>query len=1294
MQTLQFLEQTCGEPDPRYSPAPIWWWSGEKLSVDRMRWQMDQLRAMGIRNVVVLNLAPNGPLFGSVADDPPFLSEPWWTIFAKVCDHARHIGMFVWFYDQIGFSGANYQAELVAAHPEFSGQQLGIATAEGTGALRVECPGAATPLAAYVVTDNQVRYVPVSDRAACVDASTRSKLCLVYSLRQGYDYFDPAACDKLLDTVHRQFERRLPQHIGTTIVGSFQDELPDLPTWGRTFADSFADAFGYRLEQVIHRLFEPGDAEARRTRLHYHQHRANLAEQAFFKPFFRWHQEHGLACGFDQQSPAREARALGCVQKYADYIQTHRWYAIPGCDLHGNARLHSSIAFMYNRPRVWIEGFHSTGWGGSIADTFDWLMPFLQSGANFYNPHAVYYSTRMGWWEWAPPSTCWRQPYAMHYRGFAEMICRLTKLLSQGVQQASVGVVFPTATVQANLGPTQSFADAAAADQTLYHILGSMRWHEAELGVLDRLAIDFHILDEPTIQAASVSACTQGEMNFNGVSLGTLILPHITMLDDATVAKLRAFARAGGRILAVGSSTIETPDGDVLDIAALPHALVVASVDALTEALRTTPRQITSPVPFLHRQCDDLHILFIPACAGKNTRVRWTGWFASLDEATIDPDRYLKCVDLVLPDSVKQVVRYDPVENRGQALNVRPDGRLHLDFEGAPFAILIWSDSEQRSFTASTNASAPSRTTLLTLSDAWTCEYVPTLPETFADIYDPGRPELRWPHTAEFTWRIADRTDSQPQTVRATFGIGGWARIADQPPRPLVYSPQFGIAQDEIHLYTLGPKGFVPEEFIDLGRLQTGQTATITTSVCLPTQRSVVLAVGANARKRALLAGQLFEQPDDGAYLWLTAPFVLPAGQIGIELSLTAERDGRVRAYWCLLEPEAAERFRRPERMIPPDPPVKGSRLTYRATFVIRAPLAEARAQVTAAAVATVYVDDQLLGHQGGFDPYRLHTRSVVYPLPPLPPGSHQIRIDLVEPQGGAPLLVDLCGRYQAGGELRLLSGPQWTVSRDDQPAVPVKLYSKPEGDAAVWRLRPGAHPLPQSSWLNGPQPSDVLQLDASPIDAQPVVQILEWTIPPGAQTLRLPLEADVQIVSLHIDGQPIAVDAGASVDLRPAGPTPARQACLRVRSRRLGGGVFSGPLSYTFAQGRLACGSWLCQGLRSYSGAIRMKQRFFIQGLGQDPSGRLMLDLGRVRGTVQAMLNGQSLGQRFMTPYRFEIPPDCIRPGTNELDLLLTNTLANFLSTWSPTRGWSPDQFVCGLFGPVTLSRATTTSS
>ena len=59
------LARRFASPPREYSPAPIWWWSGERLERGRLRWQLEQLAAGGIYNVVLLNLAPTGPLFGS-----------------------------------------------------------------------------------------------------------------------------------------------------------------------------------------------------------------------------------------------------------------------------------------------------------------------------------------------------------------------------------------------------------------------------------------------------------------------------------------------------------------------------------------------------------------------------------------------------------------------------------------------------------------------------------------------------------------------------------------------------------------------------------------------------------------------------------------------------------------------------------------------------------------------------------------------------------------------------------------------------------------------------------------------------------------------------------------------------------------------------------------------------------------------------------------------------------------------------------------------------------------------------
>lgn len=37
------LVQSFEHPAATYGPIPIWWWSGEKITRERLRWQMEQL---------------------------------------------------------------------------------------------------------------------------------------------------------------------------------------------------------------------------------------------------------------------------------------------------------------------------------------------------------------------------------------------------------------------------------------------------------------------------------------------------------------------------------------------------------------------------------------------------------------------------------------------------------------------------------------------------------------------------------------------------------------------------------------------------------------------------------------------------------------------------------------------------------------------------------------------------------------------------------------------------------------------------------------------------------------------------------------------------------------------------------------------------------------------------------------------------------------------------------------------------------------------------------------------------
>ena len=95
-----------------------------------------------------------------------------------------------------------------------------------------------------------------------------------------------------------------------------------------------------------------------------------------------------------------------------------------------------------------------------------------------------------------------------------------------------------------------------------------------------------------------------------------------------------------------------------------------------------------------------------------------------------------------------------------------------------------------------------------------------------------------------------------------------------------------------------------------------------------------------------------------------------------------------------------------------------------------------------------------------------------------------------------------------------------------------------------------------------------------------------------------------------------------------------------------------------------------------------------------------LTLDLGTVYHSCEAFLNGESLGVRVMSPYRFEILPDTLKEE-NVLEIRVSNSVANEFrytkefdkwAKWQLTRYFAlskefdNDALVGGLLGPIQL--------
>ncbi|HOK76912.1 MAG TPA: hypothetical protein PLW35_04225 [Verrucomicrobiota bacterium] len=117
---------------------------------------------------------------------------------------------------------------------------------------------------------------------------------------------------------------------------------------------------------------------------------------------------------------------------------------------------------------------------------------------------------------------------------------------------------------------------------------------------------------------------------------------------------------------------------------------------------------------------------------------------------------------------------------------------------------------------------------------------------------------------------------------------------------------------------------------------------------------------------------------------------------------------------------------------------------------------------------------------------------------------------------------------------------------------------------------------------------------------------------------------------------------------------------------------------SLSSGSGEIALGDWSKnEGLLSYSGGVWYRKTVVI------PTAReVTLNLGEVVASAEVRVNGRLAGVKVAPPWTLDITP-LVKPGTNRIEVLVCNTLANHYTT-VPTR--YRGSTVAGLLGPTKI--------
>ena len=564
-------ESFSGLPEG-YGPVPLWWWDGEQLDIERMQWQLDQLKAEGVTSTCVIYVKPN-------QGNPPYFSEKWWDIWTQVVEECKKRDMTIWFYDQIGFGDAGWMVKPLDDRPDLEGRHLGCRDKKVSADQRVKlsAPGHAEVVSAvaYRIVDGEIkaplgpaRRVGAQDPDKNTQRRTRLtgqvedgaltwkpsegtwRVYLVYARPNGrMSLIDEGTSKLLIDRLYNEYARRCGDALGDTIQGSFQDELWDstFMPWSEEVAERFKEQKGYDIRPALPALWHDLGGITPKVRIDYHDVSVELAEKNFYKPIYRWHKKRELLLAHDQWGRRSATRQTA---KYGDYYLTQRWFSGPGYDdsrVHetGNrnfrdAKLSASIADLYDRPRVWFEAFHTTGWGLTPAEMVAWTNENYAYGANIYDKHGLYYTTYGSWWEWAPPSAHFRQPYWEHYDSFADPVRRLSYLLTRGEHVSDVAVLYPAATLQAERRGASNFSSAAGRTN-------KDTWKLARH--LFRRGMDLDYVDYQSLSGADARG---KELNMGGSGYRALVLPSLTAVHRSTMEKALEFYRSGGTVISFG----------------------------------------------------------------------------------------------------------------------------------------------------------------------------------------------------------------------------------------------------------------------------------------------------------------------------------------------------------------------------------------------------------------------------------------------------------------------------------------------------------------------------------------------------------------------------------------------------------------------------------------------------------------------------------------------------------------------------------------------------------------------
>ncbi|MDR1092192.1 MAG: hypothetical protein LBL79_14055 [Prevotella sp.] len=535
-------------PPKGYGNIPFYWWNGDTLNKERLSEQLDILSSSATDGFAVSYVHTDPAvdtlynkdgygLFGRTEPGKPeVFSDEWWEIWNWFSGECKRRGLGAGLDDYtVGWIGNGYYPDELDSMSVFSGYK---------GELQIDTiPVKAGSTFTYSVPENILSVMAwpgKTELTACISngqveweaPAGNDYRVYVITTKPGY-VIHPEHGKRLVDVYFNRFEKKMDADGKKGMNYFFQDELSypiNRFSWSDDFREEFLKRKGYDIIPYLPALKEPIGEITPKIRLDYLEVLMDLSEERYYKPIYNWHAERGLIYGCDNLSRGKNPIA------YIDYFRAMSWFTAPGNDAPSagssflETKVSSSIAHLYNRPRTWLEAFHSMGWESSAAWLTKQIDHHFMAGGNLVCMHGLYYSTHGGWWEWAPPDFHFRMPYWPHMKQWLKYTERMSYLLSQGSHVCDIALLYPTE-------PMQAYPEAKP--DSAFNL--ALR--------LSNSGLDYDFADYRSLREAHIN---ENYLSMSDEKYQVIILADMKAIHHASFVKILDFYRSGGIVLATG----------------------------------------------------------------------------------------------------------------------------------------------------------------------------------------------------------------------------------------------------------------------------------------------------------------------------------------------------------------------------------------------------------------------------------------------------------------------------------------------------------------------------------------------------------------------------------------------------------------------------------------------------------------------------------------------------------------------------------------------------------------------